>query len=162
MSIIFGKIQKKNPVNPSEPVLYYPQLLTLGRSLTEEDLIFRIKEKSSLTKGDIQSVVTNLIEETRLALYDGFSVNLRDFGVFALSAKGEGAPTEEKCTANNIKSVRITFRASSSVRPNMSSTRAGDRLKFVDLQTHLKGMSSLGLSTNSDNSGNDDDDDPTA
>ena len=148
MSIIFKKTIRKNPLEQNEPGLYYPQLLTMGRSLTEEDIVYRIKERSSLSKGDIQSVVTNFMEETRQALYDGFSVNFRDFGVFGLSAKGEGAVTEDECTSRNIKAVRITFRASSINKPNLSSTRAGDKLKFMDLQTYLK---SLGLSNNTGN-----------
>ncbi len=152
MSIPFKKTKRVNPKEPQEEGLYYPQLLTLGKRLTEEDIIYRIKEKTSLSKGDILSVVSSFIDETRLALFDGYSVNYRDFGVFSLAAKGEGAATEKECTANNIKSVRITFRAASTARPNLSSTRAGDRLSFVDLQTYLKGLAG-GLTTGSDNGG---------
>ena len=119
MSIIFKKTIRKNPLEQNEPGLYYPQLLTMGRSLTEEDIVYRIKERSSLSKGDIQSVVTNFMEETRQALYDGFSVNFRDFGV-------------------------------------LSSTRAGDKLKFMDLQTYLK---SLGLGNYTNNGSGDGGDD---
>lgn len=153
MSIIFNKVKRVNPREPQAEGLYYPHLLTMGRSLTEDDIIYRIKEKTSLSKGDIQSVVTSFLDETRLALYDGFSVNYRDFGIFALAAKGEGAPTEKECTSRNIKAVRITFRAASTLRPNLTATRAGDKLTFKDLKSYLETLSG----TINTNPGSDDD-----
>ena len=33
----------------------------------------------------------------------------------------------------NIKAVNINFRPSSSVRPNLTSTRAGEKIEFLDL-----------------------------
>lgn len=92
-----------------------------------------MKERSSLSLGDIQSVLTNFVEAMRAALFDGKSVNIRDFGVFSLSATTLGADTKDECTMKNIKSVNINFRPSSSVRPNLTSTRAGEKIEFLDL-----------------------------
>ena len=66
------------------------------------------------------------------------SVNIRDFGVFSLSAHTSGATTKEDCTVKNIKSIQINFRPSSSVRPNLTSTRAGDKIEFLDLEAPKK------------------------
>ena len=74
----------------------------------------------------------------RAALFDGKSVNIRDFGVFSLSAHTSGATTKEDCTVKNIKSIQINFRPSSSVRPNLTSTRAGDKIEFLDLEASEK------------------------
>ena len=43
-------------------------------------------------------------------------------------------------TRRKIKAVRINFRASSAIRPNLdtATTRAEDRIDFVDLETQLK------------------------
>ena len=38
----------------------------------------------------------------------------------------------------NIKSVNINFRPSSSVRPNLTSTRAGEKIEFLDLDAPKK------------------------
>ena len=38
----------------------------------------------------------------------------------------------------NIKSIQINFRPSSSVRPNLTSTRAGDKIEFLDLEAPKK------------------------
>ena len=97
-----------------------------------------MKDKSSLSLGDIQSVLTNYVEAMRAALFDGKSVNIRDFGVFSLSAHTLGATTKEECTVKNIKSIQINFRPSSSVRPNLTSTRAGDKIEFLDLEAPKK------------------------
>ena len=97
-----------------------------------------MKEKSSLSLGDIQSVLTNLVEAMRTALFDGKSVNIHDFGVFSLSATTRGVDTKDECTMKNIKTVNINFRPSSSVRPNLTSTRAGEKIEFLDLDAPKK------------------------
>ena len=94
----------------------------------------------SLSKGDILSVIANFVECMRKNLYNGHSVNIRDFGVFSLSARTEGSETEKDCTAKKIRTVRINFRPSTGVRPDLASTRAEDAMEFVDLQTYLNGQ----------------------
>ena len=54
-------------------------------------MAYQMKENSSLFKGDILSAIANLVECIRTNLYNGHSVNIRDFGVFSLSARTEGA-----------------------------------------------------------------------
>lgn len=136
--IPFKRMGRRDPRNPEAVVKYHPQLVTQGQSVDLDTLAYTMKEKSSLSLGDIQSVLTNLVEAMRAALFDGKSVNIRDFGVFSLSARTIGVATKEECTTKNIKSVRINFRPSSSVRPNLTSTRAGDKIEFLDLEAPKK------------------------
>lgn len=96
-------------------------------------MAYQMKENSSLSKGDILSVIANFVECMRTNLYNGHSVNIRDFGVFSLSARTEGAEAEKDCTAKKIRTVRINFRPSIGVRPDPASTRAEDAMEFVDL-----------------------------
>ena len=123
---------RKDPREVDGVVKYHPQLVTQGQSVDLDKLAYTMKEKSSLSLGDIQSVLTNLVEAMRAALFDGKSVNIRDFGVFSLSATTLGADTKEECTMKNIRSVNINFRPSSSVRPNLTSTRAGEKKKKTE------------------------------
>lgn len=139
MGVPFKKIVRKDPRNVSSAGKFYPQLVTLGNSATLDSIAFLMKEKSSLTLGDIKSVLTNFVEAMRTALYNGQSVNIQDFGVFSLSARTKGVETEEDCTAKNILAVKINFRASSNVRPNLTSTRAGEKLEFIDIKAALEG-----------------------
>ena len=113
-----------------------------------------MKEMSSLSLGDIQSVLTNFVEAMRAALYNGQSVNIKNFGVFSLGARTSGATTEKECTVKNIKTVRINFRASTSVKPSLTATRAGDKIEFLDIMNALDATIADG-----DGSGNGDDGD---
>lgn len=130
MAIPFKRVGRKDPRKIDGVLKYHPQLVTMGQSVDLDSIAYIMKDKSSLSLGDIQSVLTNYVEAMRAALFDGKSVNIRDFGVFSLSAHTSGATTKEDCTVKNIKSIQINFRPSSSVRPNLTSTRAGDKIEF--------------------------------
>ena len=125
---------------------YYPQLIVWGKSATLDTLAEQMAYASSLTKGDIKSVLTNFVTEMRRELYNGHSVNIDGFGVFSLSAQSVGTEKKKDCVADNIKAVRINFRASSAIRPNLdpATTRAEDRIDFVDLETQLKRLNLQG------------------
>ena len=94
-----------------------------------------MKEASSLSLGDIKSVLANFTECMRTLLYTGQSVRIADFGTFSLGARTIGTLTEKECGVKSIKSVKINFRAATNVKPNIASTRAGDRIKFYDIKT---------------------------
>ena len=117
MSVTFKKILRKSPFDKEGTGKYYPQLITWGKPATLNTIAKQMKEKSSLTLGDIKSVLTNFVEVTRSELYNRHAVNIE-----------------------NIRWVRINFRASASVRPNLAATRAEDRLDFVDLEQQLKAL----------------------
>ena len=133
MAIPFKRMGRKDPRKDDGVVKFHPQLVTQGQSVDLDKLAYIMKDKSSLSLGDIQSVLTNFVEAMRSELFDGKSVNIRDFGVFSLSATTQGADTKDKCTMKIIKTVNINFRPSSSVRPNLTSTRAGEKIEFLDL-----------------------------
>lgn len=139
MSVTYKRVFRLNPVKKDGSGKYHPQLIIWGKSATLESLAVQMKENSSLTLGDIKSVLTNFVAAMRTELYNGHSVNIGGFGVFSLSASTEGSDTKEKCQADKIKAVRINFRASSSIRPNLdpATTRSEDRMDFVDLESQL-------------------------
>ena len=139
MAVPYKKIARKDPRKADAIEKFYPQLVTLGQSASLESIAYEMKEKSSLSLGDIKSVLTNFVEAMRTSLYIGQSVNIRDFGVFSLSARTKGVDAEKDCTAKNIMAVKINFRPSSSVRPNLTSTRAGDKIEFIDIKAALEG-----------------------
>ena len=160
MAIVYKKALRINPLKPEQPGKYYPHLLTMGKSVDEELIAYQVKELSALSKGDIQSVITNFLDVVRTNLYAGHSVNIRNFGIFSMSAATEGADTKAECTAKKIKSIRINFRAAKSIRPDVNATRAEDRINFIDFDTYVKNMfGNIALPDGSDNTGGDDDDD---
>lgn len=153
MPVGYKKMLRKNPHNNAEAEKYYPQLVTQGNSADLDEVAYLMKEASSLSLGDIKSVLTNFTECMRTLLYSGQSVRIAGFGTFSLGARTTGSDTEKECGVKNIKSVKINFRAATSVKPNLSSTRAGDRIKFFDIKTGVL------EDTGGNNSGNTDDDD---
>ena len=76
MAIPFKRMGRKDPRKVDGVVKYHPQLVTQGQSVDLDKLAYTMKEKSSLSLGDIQSVLTNLVEAMRTALFDGKSVNI--------------------------------------------------------------------------------------
>jgi predicted histone-like DNA-binding protein len=94
-----------------------------------------MRERSSLSLGDIQSVLTNFVETMREILFNGQSVNIQGFGIFSLKARTKSAKTPEECGISNIKSVTIRFRPSVSIKPDLACTRAGEQLKFYEVKT---------------------------
>jgi DNA-binding protein, histone-like, putative len=153
MGVPFKKIARKNPLKKDAAEKFYPQLVTVGNSSTLDDIAFEMKDKSSLSIGDIQSVLCNFVEAAINALYNGKSVNIRNFGVFSLSARTEGVEKIDDCTAKKIKAVKINFRPSTTVRPDITATRAGQKIEFYDLQAALE-KSKDGKDSGSDNPDN--------
>lgn len=146
MSVTYKRVFRKNPALKDGTGKYPPQLIVWGKSATLDTLAQQMKESSSLTLGDIRSVLTNFVAAMRAELYNGHSVNVDGFGVFSLSATTEGVDRKEDCGADQIKSVRINFRASSAIRPNLdpATTRVEDRIDFVDLESQLKKLNVQG------------------
>ena len=140
MSVTYKKQFRLNPIKKDGSGMYHPQIVIWGKSATLESLAVVMKENSSLTLGDIKSVLTNFVIAMRTELYNGHSVNIDGFGVFSLSAATVGSALKKDCQPDKIKAVRINFRASSAIRPNLdaATTRAEDRIDFVDLETQLK------------------------
>ncbi len=157
MSVTFKRVLRKNPQDKQAPGKYYPQVISWGKPATLDTLAYKMTYSSSLTLGDIKSVLTNFVYAMRAELFAGRSVNIEDFGVFSLSATTEGSETKEECQSTKIKSLRINFRASSSVRPNLTSTRAEDYIDFVDLDSRLEeeGMTGGGTDGGGTGSGSD-------
>ena len=154
MGVPFKKIPRRDPRKEDAVAKFYPQLVTLGDNADLEDVAYVMKEKSSLTLGDIKSVITNFVEALIDKLYGGQSVNIKDFGVFSLSARTVGVEKKEDCTAKNIKAVKINFRPSTTIRPDVTTTRAGQKIDFYDLEALVnKDGSSSGGNSSGDQGG---------
>ena len=107
MAVPFKKVgYRKDPKNKNSEIVFHPRLVTMGQTMTLESIAYEMKEKSSLSYGDIKSVLTNFVEAMRTALYNGHSVNIQEFGVFSLSAHSAGVADVKDCTSKNIRTER--------------------------------------------------------
>lgn len=72
------------------------------------DIAKDIAGRSSLTRGDIENVLFNFIDQLPSYLRDGFSVQLGEFGTMRLTLSSEGALNEKAFKTETIK-PRVTF-----------------------------------------------------
>ena len=134
--------RKMNPLQVNSPEKYYPTLVTLGRSVDLDYMTEKIRDNSSLSGGEVKSVLQNFVEKMKEQLLEGKTVNIAGLGVFSLAARSKGTDTEEEFTDKHIDSVRICFQANKSLKLTRTATRVSERMQFVRLEDYLK---SLGL-----------------
>lgn len=126
-----------DPRDKKSPKRYYPRAITLGRSVKLDFITDKIKDRSSLSAGDVKSVLQNFIEKLKEQLLEGKTVNIEGLGCFKLSLKSKGEDTPEEVTAKSVDSVRICFKAHKDLRINKHETRAGDKLNFISLANFM-------------------------
>ena len=73
---------------------------------------------SSLTRGDIENVLSNFLDELPKYLNDGYSVQLGYFGTMRISLSSEGAVTAKKFKTETIK-PKIIFTPGTELKAEM-------------------------------------------
>ena len=101
-------IKKTNPRDAEAPKKQYASPVNAGK-LTIKDLSKDVAARTTLTKGDIENVLTSVLEVIPTYLKIGMSVKLGDFGTMRLSIKSEGIDEGKKYDASKIKGVKIIF-----------------------------------------------------
>ena len=99
-------VQRKNPQKKSE-VKYYASPVNAGKK-NLRDIAHDIAGRSSLTRGDIENVLSNFMDCLPHYLRDGFSVQLGEFGTMRLTLSSEGAAMVKAFKTETIK-PRVTF-----------------------------------------------------
>ena len=134
MSVIYKVITRPtDPRVPNSPKRYYPHLITLGQSVNLKYIAQKMQDRSSLSIGDIKSVIQNFVEKMKEQLLEGKSVNIEGLGVFMLTARSKGA--------KSVDSVRIFFQANKELRVTKTATRADEKLDLISLDEYLKKIS---------------------
>lgn len=145
MSVIFKTVQRpSDPRVENSPKRYYPQLITLGRSVNLKFIAQKIQDRSSLSVGDIKSTIQNFVEKLKEQLLEGKAVNIEGLGVFMLAAKSKGAEKKEDITAKSVEAVRIYFQANKELKITKTATRVGEKLDLISLDDYLKGTTDGG------------------
>ena len=139
MSVIFRTVERpSDPRVENSPKKYFPQLVTLGQSVNLAFIAQKMQDRSSLSIGDIRSVVQNFVEKLKEQLLEGKSVNIEGLGVFMLAARSKGADLAKDITAKSVESVRIFFQANKELRITKSATREDEKLDLISLDEYLK------------------------
>ena len=100
-------IERRKPGTKTGPGKFYASPVNVGKK-TLRDIAHDIAGRSSLTRGDIENVLSNFMDCLPHYLRDGFSVQLGEFGTMRLTLSSEGAATEKAFKTEKIK-PRVTF-----------------------------------------------------
>ncbi|MDR2473613.1 MAG: HU family DNA-binding protein [Tannerella sp.] len=117
----FKLIEKGNPSQPSAPKKWYPNAVNVGK-LTVKDLAKEIAGRSSLTRGDIENVLSNFLDELPTFLKIGMSVQLGDFGTLRLNLSGEGAETPSAFKSETI-TAKVIFTPSTELKKGLTEIK---------------------------------------
>lgn len=138
MSVIYKVIARPaDPRVPNSPKRFYPHLVTLGQSVNLQYLALKMKDRSSLSVGDIKSVIQNFVEKMREQLLEGKSVNIEGLGVFLLTACSKGEELAKDVNAKSVESVRIFFQANKALRINRNESHADEKLDLISLDDYM-------------------------
>jgi predicted histone-like DNA-binding protein len=86
------------------------------------DFAKEIAGRSSLTRGDIENVLNNFLDELPTFLKIGMSVKLGEFGTLRLTLSSEGTPSKEEFTAAKIKGVKVVFTPGAELKKSLADT----------------------------------------
>ena len=120
MALQFNVIEKVNPLT-REKKWYATPRLTGSRDL--KNLSKDLSEVSSLSAGDVQNVIVNLIDQLPKWLMEGYSVKLDGFGSFRLSFSSEGEIVKDDVSADSIKDIYILFVPDVAIKERVSKTK---------------------------------------
>ena len=88
-----------------------PQLITLGKPADTEELAKRLSAMSTVSKGDVFAVLSDLPDVMADILSNGRAVHLDGLGSFylACTSRGNGVATKEEVDASQIKGLKVVF-----------------------------------------------------
>ena len=104
----YKKIARKKPNDPGAPAKFYIQPVNDGKvdkRMITDDLVL----VSSLSRGDITSVIENLIDIMPKYLLMGKSVQLGELGTLRVSFSSEGADTIDELNPSMVRGKKIIF-----------------------------------------------------
>ena len=82
--IKYNVIARKDPRDPNAIPKYHPVLKSV-QSINEDYIARELAEKSSLSEGDVMSIITNLFKMLPKELAHGRTVRLGSLGTFSLT-----------------------------------------------------------------------------
>lgn len=94
-----------------------------GESVDERDLALQMEHGSSLSAGDVLSVLELLSRRIVDNLQDGRTVNIRGLGTFFVGLSSEGVSSPEECTADKVRVTRICFKADKELSKRVKHTK---------------------------------------
>lgn len=117
MSLKYHLVQRKDMRKGAAPnaQLYYGQIRTQGK-LTFDKLCQKVSNISTASKGDVQLVISGLLNTLTEYLELGFSIKVGELGTFRMSVGSEGTDDKAKFNTALFKKPRVIFTPGSMLR----------------------------------------------
>ena len=125
MPLFYRPVQ--SPIANKEGVKgWHLNLVKVGKTVNTQQMAESIAEKSSLTPGDVQNVVRNLMTVMRAELLNSRTVRLEGLGTFTMKARtsGKGVASADKVNPNQITALRCQFTPEYTRPAAIGTTRA--------------------------------------
>lgn len=90
---------------------WYPEAVLIGKPVTTREIAQKIAALSSLSEGDVLSVLHLLAPVMGDSMNSGRSVKLDGMGTYyyTINAQGSGVDTKEEVSVKQIKGTRVRF-----------------------------------------------------
>jgi predicted histone-like DNA-binding protein len=118
--VFYTTVKKHNLRDKTKAPLYYAQVHHAGRA-SLVTLQSRLCQMSSLSKGDVQSVLSNLMDVIMDLLREGKIIELGQLGNMYISVRSKGMEVEKDFSSANIKGAHIRFVAGTDLKQLMKS-----------------------------------------
>lgn len=131
MAINYIITQKIDKTKKIPKVLYYASTKVIqkrGGAVDINLLADELAERSSLSPGDVLSVLRQLPDRVAAHLKQGRTVNIKGLGVFLPSVTSDGYETPEEVTPSRVRINRVCFKA------DLSLTSEVKQAKFMSVQ----------------------------
>lgn len=125
----FHIIKRRDPRDLNAPEKFYASIKKV-QSVNLDYIANELAGTSSVSKGDVMSIITNLIDLVPKELANGRTVKLGKLGTFWLNVNSEGLEKEEDVSPEAIKKVNVRFRPSRTVKCLLGQLKF-DRLEFI-------------------------------
>ena len=90
--------------------LWYPQVVTIGKPVTTDQVADRLAQMSTVSRGDTYAVLKDLGGVLASFMSEGRTVKLEGVGTFYYTINADkGIAKPEEVTAKQIKGVRVRF-----------------------------------------------------
>ncbi|MGQ8335611.1 HU family DNA-binding protein [Sunxiuqinia sp. A32] len=106
--LTYKLVERGNPSDPTAPKKLYASPVKKGTK-TISSLSTDIADISSLSRGDISNVITNLVERIPKDLLEGNSVSLGELGTLRIGFSSDGVEDEKDFHTNKIKNLKVIF-----------------------------------------------------
>ena len=101
-------VERGKPGDDTAPKKLYATNVSKGKK-TLPAIAKDVTDMSSLSRGDVQSVLSNLVDQIPKYLLDGNTVSLGELGSLRVTFSSEGVNNESEFNVRMIKNLRIRF-----------------------------------------------------